>query len=87
MLFLVMTCFNKKIKVNYPKESSNTKGSIPARLLSVSVQIWLLQMRKELQAGKLKVLLKKESFKEMTIGQPMKPSHAEVTIWLSFRER
>lgn len=31
-------------KNTYPKESSNTKGSIPVRLLSVSVQIWLQQV-------------------------------------------
>ena len=30
-----------KVGETYPNESSKTKGSIPARLLSVSVQIWL----------------------------------------------
>lgn len=31
-------------KITYPKESSKTKGSMPVRSLSVSVQIWLFQV-------------------------------------------
>lgn len=35
---------NRNKGKTYPKESSKTKGSMPARLLSVSVHIWLQQI-------------------------------------------